>query len=304
MATPSLPEGPAPMTTGRSKKDVHIRDKIAMLSDNLVALNEGADTDKTARLGHLQTRMKSLDHTLTESMDRQEQRNLVLQEQLRESQKSLDNEVKLREEFTKAKEDDITRIENWLDTVLEKQHESNLTIRARILEEFKQKTEALKAEMESEERLRTDDEMRVLKHLEQDIPQLYTSLQAEVKQREEMEQRLIKRAMDEITQLQAAVLEEKKEREESEEVMIQMMEKIVTMCQSEVEVEKEEREKSEDIFLRMLAEASGRLKENIRRTKMAALDDGLTVRKSIASSATDSPKGGVLAFVSEEPEEG
>lgn len=274
------------------KENVHIRDRIAMLNDQLCVLHEGLDQDKSSRLGHLQTRMKGLDQSLAESQDRQERRFNALQEQLRQSQVDLDKERTFREDLTESKVEELKRIDDWLDASLETQNEATVCSRDRILQEFKTKTKVIKEEMAVIERERTETDNGFLEHLEQDIPQLFTTLQDEVMLREEMEQRLLRQAMEEITVLQAAVLEEKREREESEEVMIQMMERIVVMCKTEIAEEKADRARSEDNFMRMLAQTTGQLQDSLQKVKTPQPgESGSGMRSGSPSVRFPSPGG-------------
>lgn len=235
-----------------SNTEAAYRDRVTNLTTKLSSLHDGMDKDRNSRYDQLQGKMKHLDERLSTSQDVSQKKFGVLKDHMLLFQDALRGEKENREDFQKAKEKEVLKIDEALQKTLISEQDARREAEQKIRRVFEDKTTYLKDEILHSGKVRMDNEAKLRRFLEVDIPKLYEGLKEEVENREQMEQRMLKRAMDEVTQLQGAILVEKKAREDTEEAILRMMEDVVSKMQAEIQTERRERERTEEMLLTLL----------------------------------------------------
>ncbi|OMJ68201.1 hypothetical protein SteCoe_34421 [Stentor coeruleus] len=243
----------------KQKMDSGYKDRVKRLSERLQGIQVNLETDRGSRFVDLEKKLDSLEKDFNDSLEQNAKKFSTVKEQIQKIEKTLDEELHLRDSFFEIKSQEIAEFQARIQEAFTKSMKIRKENENKIYKVIDEKVENIKSKMTEENKALKDSEAEARGYIEQDVPKLYEFVQNCIADREEMEGSLNKKLEGGLADIENDLAVETKTREETEEAMLAMLRDVVSRIKSDLEQERKERESSEETLLSLLEETCSKL---------------------------------------------
>ena len=234
-------------------------DRVYQISGKLTSILSNLESDKGQYLEQIEKRILSLESNIIESLDQDNKKFSVLSERVTSLASTVEGLKTSREDFFKAKSEDLIDFEYALNEELGVPDAKKKELEARFSKVLEERGNSLNSDLNREVRSRKEAFEGINEYCEANLLKIKDVLKRELAERDEFSDNFAGNLSARIQATRELIAAEKQSRELSEESLLKMLQELVARIKQEIDEEKRERQESEETLLGLLEETCGKL---------------------------------------------
>lgn len=241
-------------------------ERVYQLSGKLSSILSTLESDKDFYVEQVEKRIMVLENNIYESIEQENKKFRVVIEKLQGINDRLEEMKNLRDEFFKAKTEEIHEFEAAISEELSHTDFRKKDSENKFYRIVDDRLGSLSSELSREIKSRKDNFDGLNEYCSSNLNKVKDTLKKELLEREENAEKFSNNISARICAVKQLISVEKEARDKAEEALLAMLQDLVARMKKEIEDERNEREESEETLLGLLEETCSKL-NNITKFK-------------------------------------
>ncbi|OMJ89387.1 hypothetical protein SteCoe_8489 [Stentor coeruleus] len=241
-------------------------ERVYQLSGKLSSILSTLESDKDFYVEQVEKRIMVLESNIYESIEQENKKFRVVIEKLQSINDRLEEMKNLRDEFFKAKTEEINEFEAAIIEELSHTDFRKKDSESKFYRIIDDRLGSLSSELSREIKSRKDNFDELNEYCSTNLNKVKDTLKNELVEREENAEKFSNNISSRINAVKQLISVEKEARDKAEEALLAMLQDLVARMKKEIEDERNEREESEETLLGLLEETCSKL-NNITKFK-------------------------------------